>query len=147
MGNKPSIKNKTNSNFLSVVIVDQENEDNNNNNSLSKSIIISKTEFSHIDLIWFDENSKSKNNQKILEQFKPLFNRFKEYTSIDEGFKELYKNEYKFIYLLISGRLFGKFIKKLKENLNEIIVFPYIIIFTSSKYQKDLLNIIKKTMK
>ena len=149
MGNKPSIKNKTNSNYLSVVIVDQENEDNNNNNSLSKSIIISKTEFSHIDLIWFDENSKSKNNQKILEQFKPLFNRFKEYTSIDEGFKELYKNEYKFIYLLISGRLFGKFIKKLKENLNEIIVFPYIIIFTSSKYQKDLLNIInnKETYK
>ena len=140
MGNNSSSKNKTNS--ISVVIVEQENEDNNNNN-LSKTIYISKNEFFYIDLIWFDDTSKSLENQNILKTFKPLFNSFREYTSIEDGFKDLYKKEYKFIYVIISGKLFGKFIKKLKENLNEIIVFPYVIIYTSSYYHKKLLAIIE----
>jgi len=42
--------------------------------------------------------------------------------------------------VVVSGRLFGRYIKKLKDNINKIINIPYTYIFTSINFKKLLLN-------
>ena len=42
--------------------------------------------------------------------------------------------------MIISGKLFGRYIKKIKDNINRIINIPYTYIFTSSHYKKILLK-------
>ena len=50
------------------------------------------------------------------------------------------KNNFRLIFVIVSGKLFGRYIKKLKENINEIINIPYTFIFTSNYYKKILLK-------
>ena len=66
---------------------------------------------------------------------------------MDEGFNNFYKNtnnknDFKIIIVILSGRLFGRYIRKIKDNINKIINIPYTYIFTSSNYKKVLLNLI-----
>ena len=98
---------------------------------------------SKIDTIWFDENINTKENRGFLNSLNSIYN-IKGYDALDEGFKNFYskKNgiDFKIIFVIVSGKLFGRYIQKLKENINKIINIPYTYVFTSINYRKILLQ-------
>ena len=100
----------------------------------------------NIQIIWFDEQINNDENKNYFNQLKYYFNKSKGYQSLDQGFENFYqnnkekKNEFKIIFVIVSGRLFGRYIKKLRENINKIINIPYTIIFTSSNFKHILLK-------
>lgn len=94
----------------------------------------------NIKLVWFDENINIGQNEKYLKQLKCLTNQTKEYKLLDEGFENFYgkDKEYTFriVIVIVSGRLFGRYIKKIKDNINKIVNIPYTYIFTSYYLKK-----------
>jgi len=107
---------------------------------------VSVGNMNNIRVIWFDEAINNEENQKFFKQLKSEFKYINGFQSLDEGFKHFYKsiieneNEFKIIFVIVSGRLFGEYIKKFKNNINKIINIPYTYIFTSDSYKKLLLN-------
>ena len=94
-------------------------------------------------LLWFDENVFNEENKIYFDKLRTIFINIKGFQSLDKGFENFYqcKNKnYQIILVIVSGKLFGKFIKKLKDNLNNIINIPYTFIFTSTDYKNILLN-------
>ena len=95
------------------------------------------------DIIWFDENINNKENQDYIKRLNSIYNS-KGYNSLDEGFKNFYskenENEFKIIFVIVSGRFFGRYVQKLKENINKVINIPYTYVFTSSNFRKVLLQ-------
>ena len=100
----------------------------------------------NIKVIWFDEQIKNKENEIYFNLLKSNFSKSEKYYLLDEGFNNFYKNnnenDFKIVIVILSGRLFGRYIKKIKDNINKIINIPYTYIFTSSNYKKVLLNLI-----
>ena len=100
----------------------------------------------NIRVIWFDETINNEENQKFFKKLNSEFKYINGFQSLDEGFKHFYKsiieneNEFTIIFVIVSGRLFGEYIKKFKNNINKIINIPYTYIFTSDSYKKLLLN-------
>ena len=100
----------------------------------------------NIRFIWFDEKIKEDENKKYFKRLRAINNNFKGYRSLDEGFRHFYKNtnnnenknEFRIIFVIVSGRLFGRYIKKIKENINKIINIPYTYIFTSNYFKPIL---------
>ena len=72
-------------------------------------------------IIWFDENIKNEENKSYFNKLQDNFNYFYGYQSLDEGFKKLYNLEFSTIFIIVSGRLFGRYIRKIKENIHKII--------------------------
>ena len=98
-------------------------------------------------VIWFDEEIKNKENQKFFKQLKSIFEHIKGYQLLDEGFENFYlsknsENNFKIKLVIVSGKLFGRYIKKIKKNINKIINIPYTFIFTSVNFKKVLLKLI-----
>ena len=102
-----------------------------------------------LQMIWFDEQINNNENQIHFTKLKLIFNNnIKGYKLLDEGFEIFYKNEksnkkkneFKLIFVIVSGRLFGKYIKIIKDNINRIINIPFTYIFTSLNFKKVLLN-------
>ena len=93
----------------------------------------------NINIIWFDENYDNKENIKYLNELKEYHNLtitcFKE---IEEGIKFIKKIKFVETNIIISGRLYRKFINKFKKKLKEIYIIPKIIIFT--KDEKEFLK-------
>ena len=86
-------------------------------------------------IIWIDKNVDSCENQSYLTIFKEgnfIIDTFKD---IESGLKEIKdkKNNFKNIYVILSGFFYKDFILKFKENLKDIFVVPKFIIFTSDK--------------
>ena len=100
---------------------------------------------SNIKVIWFDENIKNEENQNNYKQLKTKFKNVEQCELLDEGFDNFYKNEFNIILVIVSGRLFGRYVKKLQENINKIINIPYTFIFTSHIFKKVLLNQVTDT--
>ena len=74
----------------------------------------------NIKAIWFDEHINNKENQEFFKLLSSNFNESKGYESLNEGFELLYKNinkDFEIILVIVSGRLFGRYIKKLKRIL------------------------------
>ena len=74
----------------------------------------------NIKVIWFDEHINNKENQEFFKLLSSNFNESKGYESLNEGFELLYKNinkDFEIILVIVSGRLFGRYIKKLKRIL------------------------------
>ena len=92
------------------------------------------------EIIWFDENIKNEENTSYFNQLQDNFNYFNGYQSLDEGFKKFYTLEFSTIFVIVSGRLFGRYIRKIKENIHKIINLPYTYIFTSPNFKKALLR-------
>ena len=63
------------------------------------------------------------------------------YNNLEEGFKNFYSNNFVPIFSIISGKLWGKYLKMLKKNINKIINIPNASIFTSDRFKKILLKI------
>ena len=105
-------------------------------------------DYSDIKVIWFDDLINDDYNQECFKQLKSIFNNIKGYQSLDKGFEYFYnaykinenENEFEIIFVIISGKLFGRYIEKLKANINKIINIPYTFIFTSLNFKKILLN-------
>ena len=100
--------------------------------------------FNKIHILWIDEKINNYENQMYYNQLKSSFCNFKGYNDLlDEVFELFYGGpEFKFeiIYVIISGRLFGKYIRTIKDNINNIINIPYTYIFTSNYFKKVLLK-------
>ena len=110
--------------------------DINNQNQNIQNIPI---QYSSIRIIWFDENIYNESNQSYFKKFNSVFNDFKGFNSLDEGFENLYANKeqmFKIILVIVSGKLFGRYVKKIKDNINRIINIPYTFIFTSINFKK-----------
>ena len=74
----------------------------------------------NIKVIWFDEHINNKENQEFFKLLSSNFNESKGYESLNEGFEIFYKNinkDFEIILVIVSGRLFGRYIKKLKRIL------------------------------
>ena len=101
------------------------------------------SEIYHNRLIWFDENIYNENNKMLFNKLKNNFPNLKGFQSLDEGFEYFYQNSrrnYDIILVVVSGQLFGRYVKKINENLNKIINIPYTFIFTSINFKNILLN-------
>ena len=98
---------------------------------------------SSLSLMWFDENIYDEYNQNCFNKLKSFFTNIKRFQSLDESFDNFYLNNnqrFKIIFVIVSGKLFGRYVKKIKENVNKIINIPYTFIFTSNNFKNILLN-------
>ena len=94
----------------------------------------------NINILWFNVNINNDENKLHFNRMKTLVKNVKGYNDLlDEGFEIFYKNNFEIIYVIVSVRLFGKYIKK-NSNINRIINLPYTYIFTSNSFKKVLLK-------
>ena len=92
-------------------------------------------------LLWFDENLLNEENKIYFDKLRNIFINIKGFQSLDKGFENFYqKNNFQIILVIVSGKLFGTFIKNVKDIMNNIINIPYTFIFTSTDYKNILLN-------
>ena len=86
-------------------------------------------------LIWIDENYNNPENSfylKLMSENKNLI--FKCFHNVDDAFNFIFKkNEYedeirfRAIFILISGRLYPEYQQKLKERINKVIFFLFVV--------------------
>jgi len=86
-------------------------------------------------IIWIDKNINNIENQSYLTILKGGNFEIDTDKDIESGLKEIKdkKNNFKDIYVILSGSFYQVFILKFKENLKNIFVVPKFIIFTSDK--------------
>ena len=89
----------------------------------------------NIQIIWFDENINSNENQKMFKEIKKYVGSCLGYNNLEEGFKNYYSNNFIPIFSIISGKLWGRYLQIFKKNINKIINIPYASIFTSNKFK------------
>jgi len=109
--------------------------------NISNNLI--KKETYNIDLIWFDENINNIYNQESFNKLKTIFINSYGFQSLDDGFEHFYskqKKNFKIILVIVSGKLFGRYTKKIKDNIKKIINIPYTFIFTSKNFKGTLLD-------
>ena len=98
---------------------------------------------SSLSLLWYDENIYDEYNQNCFNKLKSFFSNSKRFQSLDEGFDNFYLNDnqrFKITLVIVSGKLFGRYVKKIKDNVNKIINIPFTFIFTSNNFKSILLN-------
>ena len=87
-----------------------------------------------MNVIWFDENYDNEENTGYINELKEYHNlKIKCFKDIEEGMNYIKTIEFVETNIIISGRLYGKFISKFKEELKDIYIIPKIIIFTKNK--------------
>ena len=87
-----------------------------------------------INVIWFDENFDNEENTEYINELKDYKNlKIRCFKEIEEGMKYIKSIEFQETNIIISGKLYGKFIIKFKEELKDIYIIPKIIIFTKNK--------------
>ena len=85
-------------------------------------------------LIWLDTNVENEENQSYINSNKAKIKEFDLLTckKIEDVVEKLKQIKFVKTYMIISGRLYGEFIKVYKNNLNQFNVAPKITIFTGS---------------
>ena len=91
-------------------------------------------------VIWIDENIYDKENMDYSLALRLKYELFFEFTDIKEAFQKLYINDFLIKIMIVSGKLWGRYLSFFKENLNKIIGVPYTIVFTSENYKEILLS-------
>ena len=85
-------------------------------------------------LVWIDQNVNNKENSRyknmITKEFKYKIFVF---TSVTQAIENLKKIEFIQTFIICSGKSYIKFIKLFKENINDFMICPKIIIFTRNK--------------
>ena len=95
--------------------------------------------------IWIDPNIDGEQNSDYsnqLEKNNLLNNKF---NNVDDAINDLKNIKFKETKIIISGKLYLEFVKKLKENLKDMFIAPKIIVFTSNedlflKYNQEYKN-------
>ena len=95
---------------------------------------------SNINVVWFDENIINSENKRYIEKIKPHLNSFLAYDNLEKGFSNFYSKTFNLIFTIVSGRLWGRFLRLFMTNINKIITIPYVIIFTSQRFKDILLQ-------
>jgi len=96
----------------------------------------------NIDLIWFYENINTEYNLESFNKLKTIFTNSYAFQSLDDGFEHFYSKKnsnFKIILVIVSGELFGRYTKKIKDDINKIINIPYTFIYTSTNFKLTLL--------
>ena len=93
-----------------------------------------------IDIIWSDEEINTDENQNYIKEFQPLVNTLEAYDNLEKGFDKFYEDKFITIFTIVSGKLWGRFLRMFKENINKIINIPWVVIFTSEKFKNILLQ-------
>ena len=96
----------------------------------------------YLDIIWIDENVFNGENLNYFDSMKKEYPNIKiqRFKNLEKGFKYILSLEFISVFIIVSGRLYSKYYKKLKENLNKIKCIPINLIFTSEKFKKILEN-------
>ena len=100
----------------------------------------------NLNVIWIDENIDSKENLQYQEELQYLkISNIKFFKNINVAIKNIRNLHFKEIKIILSGRLYSKFVLVFKEILTQIFVYPKIIVFTGNKekfieYNKAYLN-------
>ena len=81
-------------------------------------------------VIWIDENVDNFENTGYLKDLNLLGYNVETFKNVDDGLEYVKSIKFESTKIIISGRLYVKFIKKFIDNMNEIFVIPKIIIFT-----------------
>ena len=105
-------------------------------------------EYNPENVIWIDEKVDNEENTGYLKGLNTLGYNVQCFKNADEGFELIKTIKFESTKIIISGRLYFKFIKKFIDNLNTLYVIPKIIIFTlnkerfikSNKANEDLIN-------
>ena len=85
-------------------------------------------------IIWFDENYDNEENIGYINELKENTNlKIKCFKDIEDGMKYIKTIEFEETNIIINGRLYGKFIEKFKEEINDIYIIPKIIIFAENE--------------
>ena len=80
-------------------------------------------------IIWINEE-----NSEYLEQLKVYkYFKIKSFKNVDEAINKIKELEFEETNIIISGKLYIKFIRKFRDNLKDIYIIPKIIIFTLDK--------------
>ena len=83
-------------------------------------------------LIWIDKNSSNKENKGYKKKLKDeLKIEIKSFKSVSDAIKYLKKIKFRKTFIICSGRAYLKYIKKFREQINEFMICPKTIIFTS----------------
>ena len=100
----------------------------------------------NLNVIWIDENIDSKENLQYQEELQYLkISNIKFFKNINDAIKNIRNLHFEEIKIILSGRLYSKFVLVFKEILTQIFVYPKIIVFTGNKekfieYNKAYLN-------
>ena len=99
-------------------------------------------------IIWLDANVNNNENQNYLKNNKDKLEEFKIFTYLEteNAIKKLKEIKFTNTYVIVSGRLYDKFIQEYMNNLNKFNVVAKIIIFTGSvegfkKWNEHIKNI------
>ena len=85
-------------------------------------------------LIWIDQNVNNKENKSYRDYIiKNLKYQIFCFTSVNKAIENLKKIEFIQIFIICSGKAYIEFIQIFKENINDFMICPKIIIFTSNK--------------
>ena len=148
-------KQKDNQNFIdnkykSQIIINDENCNKKNKKLINISQKIDFNEIKKMSMkllditpaiFWIDSRIKKDENLnyiKIIETFfqKPI----NAFDNLNDAFLLIKKYKFTFIYILISGRLYQNYLDMLQKEINKIYCIPIVIIFTSEKFKKTLLQ-------
>ena len=99
-----------------------------------------------LNLIWIDENLDTTENTTYISELKTNKSfKLETFKKIDDSFKYLKTLNFEETKIIISGRLYSKFVQDFKKTLKGSKVLPKILVFTGSKkkfieYNSDYLK-------
>jgi len=121
-----SENNITENNLIVLNIEEPEKEEEENEDNIS-------IEYNPENVLWIDENVDNDENTGYLKELNSLGYRVECFKNAEDGVDHLKYIEFESTKVIISGRLYIKFIKLFIDSLDEIFVIPKIIIFTRNK--------------
>ena len=148
--NKTILENNIKENY-SIILDVEEQENIEDNVKIEEEEDIEENleiEYNPENVIWIDENVDNFENTGYLKELNSLGYNVQCFKNVDEGFDLVKSIKFESTKIIISGRLYFKFIQKFIDNLNEIYVIPKIIIFTrnrekfiqNNKINEDIIN-------
>ena len=94
-------------------------------------------------IIWLDPNINNNENRQFQEMIKKELKEgdyLKTFNNVEEAINLLKTISFKKTYVISSGSFCEQFFKELNEIIKEINIIPEIMIFTSEKRKKDIIN-------
>ena len=99
------------------------------------------------EIIWIDKNIHNKENTDYINQLKEeiKLDNIELFENVDKAINYLKKIRFEKRIVIVSGRLYSDFVNSFKENINDMLLVPKIIVFTTNKkkfieYNKDYFN-------
>ena len=94
-------------------------------------------------IIWLDPNINNNENERFQEMINKELKEgdyLKTFNNVEEAINLLKTISFKKTYVISSGSFCEQFFKKLNEIIKEINIIPEIMIFTSEKRKKEIIN-------